>query len=305
MNTIAIIGAGLMGYPMAERLLGSNFEVRIFNRTRSKAEALVQKGAILATTPAEAVQGADCVFLMLSDAAAIRQTLFESTPTPELKWRTVIQSGTISPGESIDIQRRITEAGGDYLEAPVLGGPAQMKIGDLIVMVGSTPDQFENWRTLLAFIGHEPIHVGSVGKAAAMKLALNQLIVSHITAFSLSFGFIEQHGIDPELFMKILRRSALYAPMFDNKLSRIVDRDFSNPNFPIKHLFKDIKLFLEQAREISQATGKNQINTDVLEAIRDLLKSAINQGLAESDYSALSEQVRKISPLPKGTIKNY
>jgi 3-hydroxyisobutyrate dehydrogenase-like beta-hydroxyacid dehydrogenase len=285
MNQIALLGTGLMGYPMAERLLGAGQRVRVYNRTREKAEPLEEKGAAVCDTPAEAIEGADCVILMLAAADAIRHLLFDSEPRPDLKGRTVIQMGTISPQQSRAVRDLVETREGEYLEAPVLGSPIQTRGGKLIVMVGGSGEQYRRWRPLLEHLGPEPLHVGEVGAAAALKLALNQLIAAHMAAFSLSYGFVEQEGVDLQVFLRVLRQSALYAPMFDNKLPRVEKRDFANPNFPVKHLLKDVTLFLEAAKDTS-------VDPAALEGVRAILQRAMAQGLGDLDYSALSEAVR-------------
>ncbi len=119
-----------------------------------------------------------------------------------------------------------------------------------------------------------------MGKAAAMKLALNQLIAALTAAFSLSLALVEAEDVEVDLFMKILRKSALYVPTFDKKISRMLDRNFANPNFPTKHLLKDTDLFLEEAKEI----GLDIIG---LEGTRKIIEKAIDKGFADDDYSAI------------------
>jgi 3-hydroxyisobutyrate dehydrogenase len=192
--------------------------------------------------------------------------------------------GTIAPAESRSIGDKVVKAGGDYLEAPVLGSIPQVKSGELIVMVGSAPEQLDRWSQLLQHFGPDPVRLGDVGAAAAVKLALNQLIASLSAAFSLSLGMIRQQGADVEQFMQILRQSALYAPTFDKKLSRMLEGNFANPNFPTKHLLKDTDLFLEEARSLGQDPAS-------LEGVRQIVQKAIAQNLADEDYSSLFQAI--------------
>jgi len=281
---VALLGTGLMGYPMAEKLLECDFPAIVYNRTRAKAEPLREKGAEIAATPEAAVNSADIIILMLKDYPAIRQTLFPAGAEIDLRNRTVIHMGTILPEESRELQRRVQQSGGDYLEAPVLGSIPNVRERRLIVMVGSRQDQFENHEKLFRCFGSEIYWVGEVGKAAAAKLALNQLIISLASAFSLALGMVQAHDIDVDVFMAILRHSAFYAPTFDKKLPRMRERSFGNPNFLLKHLLKDVELI----RTAAQSAG---LNTAVLEAQRQILLTAIDMGFAEDDYSALFNAV--------------
>ncbi|MDJ0727405.1 MAG: NAD(P)-dependent oxidoreductase [Prochloraceae cyanobacterium] len=277
---IAFLGTGLMGEPMAQKLIDAQLSLIVYNRTQSKLTALKAAGARIANTPSEAIKNSEIIILMLSNAAAIADVLLARDTLPLLKSRTVIQMGTIAPKQSKEISEQIVRNGGEYLEAPVLGSIPQVKSGELLVMVGSSPEQFTKYSPILKHFGPEPIHVGTVGKAAAMKLALNQLIAALTAAFSLSLSFVQKEGVEVDRFMEILRQSALYAPTFDKKISRMRDRNFENPNFPTKHLLKDTNLFLEEAGEIG-------LDTTGLEGIQKLIKKAIDNGFSDSDYSAI------------------
>ena len=265
---------------MALRLLAAGDDVTVYNRSRHRAEALASEGVQLADTPADAVQAADYVLLTLSDAAAIRDTLLQGPAGRALEGRTVIQMGTIGPEESRQLLGQVRNAGGTYLEAPVLGSIPEARAGTLIVMVGSTPEQFESCRSLLQRFGPDPILIGPVGHAAAVKLALNQLIASLTAAFGLSLGFVRRHGVAVETFMAILRGSALYAPTFDKKLARMLSQDYAGPNFPTKHLAKDVDLFLAESEPL-------ELDTRHLEGVRKTIQATLERGMAEADYSAL------------------
>ncbi|MCG6919111.1 MAG: NAD(P)-dependent oxidoreductase [Deltaproteobacteria bacterium] len=281
---VAFIGTGRMGRPMAERVLAGGHELTVYNRNREKAEPLSSLGAEIASSAADAIGAAECVILMLADGAAIKEVLFRGSPKVDLTGRTVIQMGTISPSESMDFQREVGKRGGDYLEAPVLGSTPEASAGKLLVMVGASKPQFDKWSNLLECFGSEPLLIGEVGKAAAVKLALNQLIASLTVGFASSVGLVQNLGIEPGLFMKILRRSALYAPIFDKKLEHMLDRDYGIGNFPTKHLFKDVALFHTAAQRVN-------LESVAVEAIQRLLEITLEQGYAEADYSALFEAV--------------
>ncbi len=282
---IAFVGTGLMGGPMAERLLATGHGLIVYNRTREKTARLASLGAEVAAAPAEAVGAADLIILMLADAAAIAATVFsEESASRRRPGATLIQMGTISPRQSLGFKDRWEMLGGEYLEAPVLGSIPQAKEGNLVVMVGSTKDQYERWLPVLERFSPGPLYVGAVGKASALKLALNQLIASLTAAFSFSLGLVRRNGLDVELFMKILRSSSLFAPTFDQKLPRYLRRDFSAPHFPTRHLLKDVNLILEEGR----AAG---LSTPALEGVRAVVEKAVARGLADADYSSVYEAV--------------
>ncbi len=269
---------------MAHRLLATGFEVVVYNRTPAKTASLAAAGAEVAASPAAAMAAAECVLLMLSDAAAIHAVLLSEAARAELAGKTVIQMGTIAPAQSRDLTVGVEAAGGEYLEAPVLGSIPEAKAGSLLVMVGASEAQFETWQPVLKAFGERPMRVGPVGQAAALKLAMNQLIASLTTGFALSLALAQREGVPTETFMDLLRESALYAPTFDKKLDRMLARDFTKPNFPVKHLEKDVRLFLE-------AAGPHGLGADALQGVERILQRALQNGLSELDYSALYEVV--------------
>lgn len=277
---IGFLGTGLMGLPMAQRLLAANIELVAYNRTLEKLAPLQEAGSAIASTPDQVIAASECVILMLTNAAAIQNVLLSEASRQHLAGRTVIQMGTITPTESKAIRDEVVAAGGDYLEAPVLGSIPEAQAGKLIVMVGGSSEQFQRWSDLLVNFGSEPMLMGAVGTAATVKLALNQLIASLSSAFALSLSFVERQGVDVELFMQILRNSTLYASTFDKKLQRMRDRNYSNPNFPTKHLLKDTNLFISEAQSIG-------LNISTIEGVRQILEAAIAQGLSDADYSSL------------------
>lgn len=280
---IGLIGTGLMGKPLAERIIKAEHAINIYNRTLSKTIEIEKLGAQVFKDPYSLVKESDVILLMLSNYDAIHEVLFESN-VGHYEGKTVIQMSTIAPAESKEIKRRMKNLSGDYFEAPVLGSIPQINSGELIVLVGGTNEQYEKWKYLFSMFSQKILHIGNIGDASAMKLALNQLIVSETVAFSMSLGYLRENNLDVNIFMDILKGSALYAPTFDKKLPNMMERNFSNPNFPVKHLLKDLDLILGEF-------GENGINTNSLKGTRKILIDAIQKGFAEHDYSALYNSV--------------
>ena len=281
-QTIALFGTGLMGAPLAERLLDAGYRLVVWNRTPEKAEPLVARGALRAETPAQAVRSADVLITWLADQRAIQEVLFPAERASLLEGKTLLQMATIGPSHSRALEDAAIAHGAQYLEAPVLGSIPEARKGSLLLMVGASAAQFERFQPLLSVFGENPLHVGPVGQAAAMKLAFNQLIAGLTASFSLSLGLIQKEGVRVELFMDMLRDSALYAPTFDKKLLRMLQRDYANPNFPTRHLLKDADLFLDAADE-------HGLTAACLQGVRDTVAVALAKGLGDMDYSAIND----------------
>jgi 3-hydroxyisobutyrate dehydrogenase len=277
---IGFIGIGLMGLPMSQRILKAGLSLTVHNRTPAKLEGLKELGAAIAPTSTALIHDCDCIMLMLTHAAAVREILLSDANRAYLIGKTVIQMSTIAPSESRAIAEEVVAAGGKYLEAPVLGSIPEATAGKLIIMVGGAIAEFETYQPILRHLGSTVHLIGDVGTASALKLALNQLIGSLTTAFATSLSFIQQEGVDVDKFMEILRGSALYAPTFDKKLQRMLDQNYANPNFPTKHLAKDMKLFQAEAEPLG-------LDIHLPAAVNQILLEAINRGLGEADYCAL------------------
>ncbi len=284
---IGLIGTGLMGKPMAQKILEAKYDLNIYNRTASKVETLLEIGANAFIDINEFFHESDAIILMLSNYDAIEEVLFDSN-IGQFENKTIIQMSTIAPTESIELERRIIKLRGEYFEAPVLGSITQILNKELIVLVGGNENQFLKWKKLFEAFSNKIMLIGEVGKASAIKLALNQLIITETAAFSMSLGYVRENNLDAEIFMDILRSSALYAPTFDKKLPNYLDRNFENPNFPVKHLLKDLDLMLHEFAD------KN-INTDTLKGVRKILLESIKQGEADKDYSAIYNSIHRKS----------
>jgi 3-hydroxyisobutyrate dehydrogenase len=290
MSDVSLLGTGLLGAPMALRLAATGLEVTVWNRTAARSEWLGEAGLAVAASAAGAIVASPFTILMLADAPAIRDVLFSREAVTALAGRTVVQMGTIGPDESRAFAEEVAAAGGEWVEAPVLGSIPQADSGTLQVMVGGTAEQYERLGSLLAALGRDVRLVGEVGTAAALKLALNQLIGSLTAAFATSLAYVRAEGIPAELFMEVLRPSALYAPTFDKKLGRMLDREYSNPTFPLRLLRKDVELFARAARSAGVAP-------QMAEAVLSVVDTAIGKALADGDYSALAEGL--VMPLPE------
>jgi 3-hydroxyisobutyrate dehydrogenase len=279
---ISVLGTGLLGSEIAIRLKEQGFTVSAWNRTAGKAAPLATVGIRLPDTAAAALADADLVLLLLADAPAIEATLFAADTEPALAGRNIVQMGTIAPTESQALAARVADAGAAYLEAPVLGSLPEARAGKLLVMAGGDAVLYRRCLPVFEALSQEPRHIGAIGQAAALKLAMNQLIAGLTATFSLSLGLVRRAGLDVEQFMEVLRGSALYAPTFDKKLDKYLQHDYAGANFPLKHLLKDVRL-------MQGVMGEAGLDTGLLDAVATAADRAIESGYGDADYSALYE----------------
>lgn len=280
-----------MGQAFVERYLTQGFTVRVFNRNPNNIKNLSDSGVIVCATVDELLGLSSMIILMVSDAEAIsnllqldKQSGEQGNKQQNLHGKTFLQMATISPSQSRDIDEAITSCGGRYLEAPVLGSIPEAKTGTLIIMTGGSKDVFDDVLPTLKVLGSAPRYIGETGSAAALKLAMNQLIASLTAGFSLSLGYAIKNGVDTDLFMETVRESALYAKTYDKKLPKYLARDFGSANFSTRHLLKDIRLFIDDAK----AAG---LNTDALEGIERITSTTVENGLDLMDYSSIYQVI--------------
>jgi 3-hydroxyisobutyrate dehydrogenase len=285
-TSISVFGTGLMGGPIALRLHSQGHRVTVYNRSIEKLSPLQDQGISIAATPVEAMLASEFLLLILTDAAAIESTVLAPESRSHLTGKTVIQMSTIAPGESIAIAQVVQAHGGTYVEAPVLGSIPEAKTGKLLVLGGAAAADFAQVQPILMDLGETPILFGDVGTGAAAKLALNQLIGSLTSAFSISLALVQHHQVDLDAFMTVLRNSALYAPTFDKKLQRMLDENYTQPNFPTKHLLKDMKL----AADTAQSAG---IDRQLMDAVIQIATRSVEQGSGDLDYCAIASTIAK------------
>jgi len=279
MPSVALLGTGLLGESIGQRLLQRGVSLYVWNRTQGRCRGLIEAGAQALNSPSEAARCCDSLITVLRDGPITAAVLKDIGP---LDGSTLITMGTVGVTESQTLAEQAAQQGGRYLEAPVLGSKPQALNGSLLVMAGGEAQVFEAQQPLLSHLCQEPLLVGPVGSGAATKLALNQLIASLTHSFSLSLQLIQRAGVPVETFMAILRPSALYAPTFDKKLQRMLDHTYADPNFSTALLRKDLRLFLEEA-----ATAGLQ--DQGLSGLLSLLEQAKGTDLDEQDYCALHE----------------
>ncbi len=244
---IAWIGTGIMGAPMARRLLRAGHRVTVFNRTAHKAQALAQDGASVASAPIDAVRGAEVVFTMLSDTPDVEQMVGQVAPALE-RGRLVIDMSTIAPSGAKRIAELLAERGVEFLDAPVSGGETGAIEGTLAIMVGGSREAYERARPLFDSLGKRITHMGPVGSGQMTKLVNQVAVAVNLEATVEALLLAVRGGLDPALVLEAIGAGAAASWQLNNLGPKIVAADY-RPGFLIKLLRKDLRLVTEAARE--------------------------------------------------------
>ena len=276
---VTLLGIGLMGYPMAQRLCAAGHSVHVWNRTHAKALPLAAFGATVHTSPTLAAQHAAVVITMLEDGVAVEDVLFAqgvgaAMPAGSL----LVDMSSIQPAQARDHAQRLAAMQIRYLDAPVSGGTLGAEQGNLAIMVGGEEADLAHAMPALTVLGR-PTRVGPIGSGQLAKLA-NQMIVGiTIGAVAEALLLCERGGADPA---KV--KAAITGGFADSRIlqvhgQRMIERDFA-PRGRMSVQRKDLRNALQTAQE----TGFNAPVTQLLE---QLYTEAIDQGFADLDQSAL------------------
>ncbi len=273
---IAFLGLGIMGRPMASRLVAAGHEVSVWNRSaRQHVE-----GATTAVSPADAAREADVVWICVADTAAVERVIFaEDGALQSLKEGAIIvDSSTISPSATVKFAERANARGVHWVDAPVTGSKIGAENGQLIFMVGGTTEPVQYLDPLFKAMGKQVIHIGGTGKGQAVKLCMNLMLALIYEGFAEAFTLSEKLGVDSHKLIELIQASMVRSGAIDYKAPFVLRRDYS-PNFPLRLMHKDIHLMLDVARE-------NRVKLPALETVDEIYELSSEEGWDDLDYAA-------------------
>lgn len=273
---VAFLGLGIMGRPMATNLVKAGHEVTVWNRTPGKSV----EGARVATTPAEAAQGAEVVWMCVSDTKAVESVLFgvdgiENSLASDM---IVVDSSTISPSATRKFAERLAARGADYVDAPMTGSKAGAEGGTLIFIVGGKEATLDRLKPLFGAMGKIFFRMGETGKGQAAKLVMNLQIALIYEGFAEALTLGTKLGVDAGTLIPLINASMVRSGVVEYKAPFILNRDFS-ANFPLRLMHKDIRLALEAAKEA-------RVKLPGLETVEEVYEMATEDGHENLDYAA-------------------
>ena len=253
---IAFLGLGIMGKPMAQNLVKAGHQVKVWNRTPGKTV----DGAHSASTPKEAANDAEIVWLCVADTNAVEEVLLgQDGVIQSLRAGTIIvDSSTILPDASLKFAEKVRAKGADFVDA--------------------REDTFEKLQPLFSVMGKSAVRVGANGKGLAAKLSMNLMIALTYEGFAEALVLAKKQGVDLKPLMSLINQSMVRSGVVDYKAPFVMARDFS-ANFPMRLMHKDIRLMLEAARQ-------NGVKLPGLETVDKVYESSTRDGNAHLDYAA-------------------
>lgn len=293
MADLGYIGLGAMGSRMANRLLDKGHTVFGFNRTRSKAQWLIDRGMKWGDSPKAVAQAADVVFVMVTDSKALDGV--SDGPDGFLAGlrpgSVIVDMSTVSPAVSRTVAEKVRKTGGDMVDAPVSGSPATLDAGKLTMMVGGNASTFERIKPILEDIGPKATHVGDNGLALSLKIAHNLSLAVQMLAFSEGVLLAEKSGIPRKVAVDVLTHSVIGSPMVQYRgpfVLQLPDEAWFNVNM----MQKDMLLALEAGRQLDVSMPTTAITNELLTAARAM-------GLEHADFAVVYEVLAEMAGLKR------
>ena len=286
---IGFVGLGAMGSSMARKLIAAGHELIVYNRTRSRAELLAASGARNADRPRQAAAACDAVITMLADEAALESAVFDLQGILELlaPGKVHISCSTISVALSRRLAGAHRERRQEYIAAPVFGRPEAAAAAKLLIVAAGSQDQIGKCESLFHAMGQKTFVLGDDAPAAnVVKHAGNFLISAVIESLSEAFALARKSGVDPTQFLEILTSSLFNAPAYKTYGALVASQKFEPVGFKLSLGLKDNRLVMAAAEEKS-------VPLPLASLIHDRFIAAMANGLAESDWSAISSMAMR------------
>jgi 3-hydroxyisobutyrate dehydrogenase-like beta-hydroxyacid dehydrogenase len=298
MAKVGFIGLGVMGSQMVNRLLDKGHAVIGHNRTRSKAQGLIDKGMKWADSPRDVANSSDFVFAMVTNTAAV--AAITEGPDGMLAGlgagKIFIDMSTISPNASRALATKVRELGADMVDSPVSGSVITLQEGKLSVMVGGRKETFDKVKPLLLDIGPKVTHVGDNGLALSMKIAINLSLAVQMLAFSEGVLLAEKSGIAREVAVDVLTNSAVASPMIKYRGPFVLQQP-EEAWFDCNMMQKDMVLAMELGRQLDVPLPTTAASNEFLTAARGM-------GWAKYDFACMFDVLATMSgvstPVNKG-----
>lgn len=279
-RSVAVLGTGIMGAAMARNLARAGLDVRVWNRTRARAEPLAADGVRVTDTPAEAVDGADAVLTMLLDGPAALDALRQAAPAlpSGALW---LQMGTVGAEGLAPLAGFAAEHGLRFVDAPVLGTKDPAEKGELTILAAGPQEVRERAERIFGIVGSSTRWVGedaAGGAASRLKLVVNTWVLTVISGTGESLALAKGLGVDPRDFLAAVAGGALDLPYLRLKSELILSENYP-ASFTVSAARKDARLITEAARDAG-------VHVDLLAAAAERLRRAEQQGHGDKDASA-------------------
>lgn len=290
MAKLGFVGLGLMGSRIVKRLLDAGHEVYGYNRTRAKAESLIQAGMHWKNSPKEVAQAADITLSMVADTAALSSITYgkDGILAGLSAGKIYVDMSTVSPETTRIVARRVTDSGAEMLDAPVSGSVSAVESGTLIIYVGGSKEALEKVRIVFEQLSQKIIYVGATGQAVSMKIAINLNIAPQLISLFEGVLLAERSGIPRAEALDGLLNSVAASTAMKYRAPFILKMP-DEVWFSAAMMKKDIQLALDLGKELG-------VTLKTAELAKEMLTKAIEMGWGDEDFAVLFRVVEQLSP---------
>lgn len=278
---IGFIGTGIMGSRMAMNLHKHGYNLCVHNRTRDKAQPLIDAGATWSETPAQVAQGVDILITMLAHPQAVTDTaLGDDGFLKHLKSGAIwVDCSTVNPMFSRQMAEQAQSHGVHFLDAPVAGSKGHAENAQLLFVLGGDEADIKTCQPVFDVMGRKVLHVGGHGMGTAFKMVLNHLLATAMLGFAEGLALGESLGISQEMLFESLLGGPVVPPFMQYKRANIESGDYEAA-FPLRWMHKDLQMVAQTAYENGVAMPLSQLT-------KSLYQMAIQNGLGDQDFSAI------------------
>jgi 3-hydroxyisobutyrate dehydrogenase len=286
--TIAVLGTGTIGEPVARNLARAGFDVSAWNRTRARAEPLAADGVAIAGSVTEAVAGADVLITLLADGSAVEEVMEEGAPAAG-EGATWIQSSTVGVPATERLAELASEHGLVFVDAPVLGTKEPAEKGELVVFASGPDEAKELCNPIFDTIGKATRWVGEAGTGTRVKLVVNTWLLAVVEGAAEAISLARVLGLDPEELLGAVSGGPLDMPYLQLKAKLMIERRY-DPSFKASLAQKDAGLVLEAAE-------RAELELPLVEAVHEAFASTVELGHGDEDLAAVIEAVGRRTPV--------
>ncbi len=287
MGSIGLVGIGLVGTAIAERLLSSNFEVVGFDIDSARCRHFEKLGAKAVSTPVEVACETGRIVLSLPDTETVREVV--EGPKGILEAKTlptyIIDTTTGDPDETVALAQRLAKRDVYFLDSTISGSSRQVRDQDAVLMVGGDKAAFNACRDIFQALTEKVFYLGPSGNGSRAKLASNLILGLNRLALAEGLVFASKLGLEPEPFLELLKASPAYSAAMDTKAKKMLKGDFT-PESRIRQHHKDVSIILKYAEKAGQELPLSKVHLDVLE-------KAIEAGDGELDNAAVIREIKR------------
>ena len=286
-GNIGLIGLGLVGSAMAERLKADRFDVIGFDIDKAKCEQLEQLGGVAVNNPAQAAEQADRIILSLPDTDAVLQVvegpggILEAKKVPGY----IIDTTTGEPDKTAALAQRLAGRDVYFLDAPFSGSSRQVRDKEVVFMVGGEKAAYEKCMDIFKSLGEKSFYLGASGNGSRAKLAGNLILGLNRLALAEGLVFAAKLGLEPRAFLELLKVTPAYSAAMDIKGKKMLEGDFT-PQARLRQHHKDVSIILKYAENLGQGLPLSKVHLEVLE-------KAIAAGNGELDNSAVIREIQR------------